>query len=126
MHTLIIIKVWIANKAFRILPTKRKYFIHAATDREKTRYHLHARCSHARYYRGHLLFRTGAGHATAGIVWTANRSIQHRNWLDDGILDWHGNSILLTKKCQKSRNLLLPKLRLKRELSSDERYFRQV
>src|SRR6266849_5933791 len=40
-------------------------------------------------------------------------------------LDWHGNSILLTKKCQTWRNLLLPKLRLKRRLSSDERYFRQ-
>ena len=144
MHILIIIKVCIAYKAFRILPTKRKYFIHAATDRGKTRYHLHARCSHARYYCGHLLFRTGVGHATAGIVWTANRSIQHRNWLDDGILsslgdlpallpvlscyylDWHGTSILLTKKCQMWRNLLLPKLRLKRRPLSDERYFRQV
>jgi hypothetical protein len=40
-------------------------------------------------------------------------------------LDWHGNSILLTKKCQNWRNLLLPKLRLKRRLSTDEKYFRQ-
>ncbi|MFL5659183.1 MAG: hypothetical protein ACJ8CB_33990, partial [Ktedonobacteraceae bacterium] len=55
MHILFIIKVWITCKGFHILPTKRKYFIHAATEREKTRYHLHAHCSHARYYCRHLL-----------------------------------------------------------------------